>query len=69
VKFSIFAVDGAARVESGASWIGRDKVILLDGRKTDGDGRYHGGFNGLDAGNDGEIEKNGNGWKHGGTAR
>ena len=64
MKFSIFAVDGAAR-----SWIGRDKVILLDGRKTDGDGRYHGGFNGLDAGNDGEIEKNGNGWKHGGTAR
>jgi len=50
-------VDGAARVESGASWIGRDKVILLEGRKTDGDG------------NDGEIEKNGNGWKHGGTAR
>lgn len=36
MKFSIFAVDGAARVESGASWIGRDKVILLDGRKTDG---------------------------------
>ena len=30
------------------SWIGRDKVILLDGRKTDGDGSYHGGFNGLD---------------------